>query len=281
MRRIGLCCWEKACGSHGHAIDDDKRLPVRNDRVQPHSAHALRVSAFAKGATQRIDLEHRLQHARRVAKSTTQPLSDGRSARMSKRSVGRGGEEKGRGLIQAGEGCEARTDGGERLPIQELHCFAVATIVGLQLANCRMQIAREASSSVCRIFEGRGARGGSGGGHCVLSCGLPCRAEASLQIPDCKYRLQHAAERGAAGLGGESADLRLPAADLAGICRVKSAGSHLSCSKSNDSLSADCRFSFSSAITDGICKVPYMACSSQASVHEAQILQVVSTMYVP
>jgi hypothetical protein len=209
MRRIGLCCWEKACGSHGHAIDDAKRLPVRNDRVQPHSAHALRVSAFAKGATQRIDLEHRLQHARRVAKSTTQPLSDGRSARMSKRSVGRGGEEKGRGLIQAGEGCEARTDGGERLPIQELHCFAVATIVGLQLANCRMQIAREASSSVCRIFEGRGARGGSGGGHCVLSCGLPCRAEASLQIPDCKYRLQHAAERGAAGLGGESADLRL------------------------------------------------------------------------
>ena len=113
---------------------------------------------------------------------------------MSKRSVGRGGEEKGRGLIQAGEGCEARTDGGER---------------GLQLANSRMQIAREASSSVCRIFEGRGARGGVGGGHCVLSCGLPCMAGASLQIPDCKYRLQHAAERGAAGLGGESADLRL------------------------------------------------------------------------
>jgi len=259
MRRIGLCCWEKSCGSHGHAIDDDKRLPVRNDRVQPHSAHALRVSAFAKGATQRIDLEHRLQHARRVAKSTTQPLSDGRSARMSKRSVGRGGEEKGRGLIQAGEGCEARTDGGERLPIQELHCFAVATIVGLQLANCRMQIAREASSSVCRIFEGRGGRGGVGGGHCVLSCGLPCRAGASLQIPDCKYRLQHAAEReGSCRAGRRVCRSQIAAADLAGICRVKSAGSHLSCSKSNDSLSADCRFFFSSAITDGICKVPYM-----------------------
>ena len=138
MRRIGLCCWEKACGSHGQAIDDDKRLPVRNDRVQPHSAHALRVSAFAKGATQRIDLEHRLQHARRVAKSTTQPLSDGRSARMSKRSVGRGDEEKGRGLIQAGEGCEARTDGGERLPIQELHCFAVATD-DRRAAACKFQ----------------------------------------------------------------------------------------------------------------------------------------------
>ena len=212
MRRIGLCCWEKACGSHGHAIDDAKRLPVRNDRVQPHSAHALRVSAFAKGATQRIDLEHRLQHARRVAKSTTQPLSDGRSARMSKRSVGRGGEEKGRGLIQAGEGCEARTDGGERLPIQELHCFAVATIVGLQLANCRMQIAREASSSVCRIFEGRGARGGSGGVtvyfrvDCHAGLGPVCRYQiantdcstrrrgelqgwaASLQISDCSRR---------------------------------------------------------------------------------------------
>ena len=172
MRRIGLCCWEKACGSHGHAIDDAKRLPVRNDRVQPHSAHALRVSAFAKGATQRIDLEHRLQHARRVAKSTTQPLSDGRSARMSKRSVGRGGEEKGRGLIQAGEGCEARTDGGERLPIQELHCFAVATIVGLQLANCRMQILQERHPAQSAVAQWRsnweGGGGGGGGSLCTF-----------------------------------------------------------------------------------------------------------------
>ena len=260
MRRIGLCCWEKACGSHGHAIDDDKRLPVRNDRVQPHSAHALRVSAFAKGATQRIDLEHRLQHARRVAKSTTQPLSDGRSARMSKRSVGRGGEEKGRGLIQAGEGCEARTDGGERLPIQELHCFAVATIVGLQLANCRMQIAREASSSVCRIFEGRGTRGGSGGGHGSLCTFVWIAMQGWGQSADPRLQIQIAARggEGSCRAGRRVCRSQIAAADLAGICRVKSAGSHLSCSKSNDSLSADCRFFFSSAITDGICKVPYM-----------------------
>jgi len=212
MRRIGLCCWEKACGSHGHAIDDDKRLPVRNDRVQPHSAHALRVSAFAKGATQRIDLEHRLQHARRVAKSTTQPLSDGRSARMSKRSVGRGGEEKGRGLIQAGEGCEARTDGGERLPIQELHCFAVATSSGcsLQIAECRLQERHPAQSAGYLREEGLG--GGRGGVtvyfrvDCHAGLRPVCRSQiantdcstrrrgelqgwaASLQISDCSRR---------------------------------------------------------------------------------------------
>ena len=213
MRRIGLCCWEKACGSHGHAIDDDKRLPVRNDRVQPHSAHALRVSAFAKGATQRIDLEHRLQHARRVAKNTTQPLSDGRSARMSKRSVGRGGEEKGRGLIQAGEGCEARTDGGERLPIQELHCFAVATIVAgcsLQIAECRLQERHPAQSAGYLREEGLG--GGRGGVtvyfrvDCHAGLRPVCRSQiantdcstrrrgelqgwaASLQISDCSRR---------------------------------------------------------------------------------------------
>ena len=75
---------------------------------------------------------NRLQHARCVGKSATQPLGDGRSARRGMRSIGRGGEEEGRGLIQAGEGCEARADGGE-----ELHALSGCD----RRPGCRMQIA--------------------------------------------------------------------------------------------------------------------------------------------
>ena len=80
------------------------------------------------------------------------------------------------------------------------------------------------------------------------------------QSADPRLQIQIAARggEGSCRAGRRVCRSQIAAADLAGICRVKSAGSHLSCSKSNDSLSADCRFFFSSAITDGICKVPYM-----------------------
>ena len=80
------------------------------------------------------------------------------------------------------------------------------------------------------------------------------------QSADPRLQIQIAARggEGSCRAGRRVCRSQIAAADLAGICRVKSAGSHLSCSKSSDSLSADCRFFFSSAITDGICKVPYM-----------------------
>ena len=72
------------------------------------------------------------------------------------------------------------------------------------------------------------ARGGNAGERGAAGPQAPLspqrRAkEGSLQIPDCKCRLQHAGERGAAGLGTGSADSRLQiqiaARDREGRCR--------------------------------------------------------------
>ena len=227
---IELCCREKACGSHDHAIDEDKRLPVRNDRAQPHSAHALRVSAFAKGATQRVDPDHVLNgrgtrdaHADALlrVRIPAEAWFAMRPARLRLMPT----EALTRDVVRGDDTRRTRNgqhfDHARRASANE---SCKTNSASLQLAACRMQIAGEASSSVCRILDIRGkggARRGGEGGVCfrmqIPDCRLPCMqgcwAGASLQIPDCKCRLQQARERGAAGLGawlaGESADLIL------------------------------------------------------------------------
>ena len=76
------------------------------------------------------------------------------------------------------------------------------------------------------------ARGGEGS----------CRAGASLQIPDCKYRLQHAAERGAAGL---RTGLQIPDCKY----RFAARGGEGSCGA--EDRSADLRLQIQIAARDG------------------------------
>ena len=122
-------------------------------------------------------------------------------------------------------------------------------LCSLQIADCRLQIGGERQSA---------------GPHTLNPTFGERVTTVSLQIADCKFGLQHAAERGAART---KARLQIPeckcrlqlrpessAAGLrmrsAGICRLKSADSHLSGSKvttlslqiAEFFLSSDCRW---------------------------------------
>ena len=184
---IELCCREKACGSHDHAIDEDKRLPVRNDRAQPHSAHALRVSAFAKGATQRVDPDHVLNgrgtrdgHADALlrVRIPAEAWFAMRPARLRLMST----EALTRDVVRGDD--TRRTRNGQHFDHTrdarlQMRAARHTNSASLQLAacRCRLQERHPAQSAGYWILEGRGGLGGGGRGACAFVC--------RFQIADC------------------------------------------------------------------------------------------------
>ena len=179
---IELCCREKACGSHDHAIDEDKRLPVRNDRAQPHSAHALRVSAFAKGATQRVDpatvVGPEMVTRTHCCAYESQPKPglpcDLRACascqpRRSHVTLCAATTPDGRGTVNILTTRDAR--------LQMRAARQILQACSLQLAECRLQERHPAQSAGYWILEGRGGLGGGGRGACAFVC--------RFQIADC------------------------------------------------------------------------------------------------